>query len=36
MKSRSLDIYHQGAEHAAARGIILADTKFEFGMVENR
>lgn len=33
LKSRSLDIYQQGADHAATRGIILADTKFEFGMV---
>ncbi|MCL1587160.1 MAG: phosphoribosylaminoimidazolesuccinocarboxamide synthase [Actinomycetia bacterium] len=36
LKSRSLDIYRQGAEHAAERGIILADTKFEFGIVENQ
>jgi phosphoribosylaminoimidazole-succinocarboxamide synthase len=27
----SIDIYRRGAEHAAGRGIILADTKFEFG-----
>jgi phosphoribosylaminoimidazole-succinocarboxamide synthase len=27
----SIDIYKRGAEHAAQRGIILADTKFEFG-----
>ena len=27
----SIDIYNRGAEHAAERGIILADTKFEFG-----
>ncbi len=27
----SLEIYSRGAEHAAQRGIILADTKFEFG-----
>jgi phosphoribosylaminoimidazole-succinocarboxamide synthase len=27
----SIDIYRRGAEHAAERGIILADTKFEFG-----
>ncbi|HEY6777965.1 MAG TPA: phosphoribosylaminoimidazolesuccinocarboxamide synthase [Thermoleophilaceae bacterium] len=27
----SIDIYRRGAEHARARGIILADTKFEFG-----
>ncbi|MDQ3314289.1 MAG: phosphoribosylaminoimidazolesuccinocarboxamide synthase [Verrucomicrobiota bacterium] len=27
----SLRIYHAGRDHAAARGIIVADTKFEFG-----
>ncbi len=27
----SIALYSYGAEHAAARGIILADTKFEFG-----
>jgi len=27
----SIEIYEKGAEHAAERGIILADTKFEFG-----
>jgi phosphoribosylaminoimidazole-succinocarboxamide synthase len=27
----SIDIYQRAAEHAAERGIILADTKFEFG-----
>ena len=27
----SLEIYGRGADHAAERGIILADTKFEFG-----
>ncbi len=29
----SLQIYHAGREHAAARGIIVADTKFEFGLL---
>jgi phosphoribosylaminoimidazole-succinocarboxamide synthase len=33
LKARSLAIYAKGADHAAARGIILADTKFEFGRV---
>jgi phosphoribosylaminoimidazole-succinocarboxamide synthase len=33
LKSRSIDMYLAGAEYAADRGIILADTKFEFGMV---
>jgi phosphoribosylaminoimidazole-succinocarboxamide synthase len=27
----SIEVYLRGAEHAAQRGIILADTKFEFG-----
>ncbi|MCC5951076.1 MAG: phosphoribosylaminoimidazolesuccinocarboxamide synthase [Acidimicrobiia bacterium] len=29
----SIEIYRRGAELAATRGIIIADTKFEFGMV---
>ena len=28
----SLDIYHEGAAFALSRGIIIADTKFEFGV----
>lgn len=31
LRKRSIDIYQRGAEHAAARGVLLADTKFEFG-----
>ncbi len=31
----SLEIYRKGAETADARGIIIADTKFEFGLDEN-
>jgi len=31
LRSRSLDIYRRANEYAAARGVILADTKFEFG-----
>jgi phosphoribosylaminoimidazole-succinocarboxamide synthase len=31
LKRRSLAIYQAGADYAAERGIILADTKFEFG-----
>lgn len=34
LKARSLSIYLAGADFAAERGIILADTKFEFGMVD--
>ena len=33
LRTRSLEIYHAGAAYAAQRGIILADTKFEFGVV---
>jgi phosphoribosylaminoimidazole-succinocarboxamide synthase len=31
LRDRSLEVYRRGAEHAAARGIVLADTKFEWG-----
>ena len=31
LRQRSLDVYRQGAEYAAGRGIVIADTKFEFG-----
>ncbi len=31
LKRRSLEIYLGGAEYARSRGIIIADTKFEFG-----
>jgi phosphoribosylaminoimidazole-succinocarboxamide synthase len=30
----SLRLYEAGAAHAAARGLILADTKFEFGLID--
>ncbi len=33
LRRRSIDIYSRAAAHAAARGVILADTKFEFGFV---
>ncbi|MDX2117660.1 MAG: phosphoribosylaminoimidazolesuccinocarboxamide synthase [Planctomycetota bacterium] len=32
LRDLSLAIYHAAAEHALARGIIIADTKFEFGI----
>ena len=32
LRELSLELYAAGAEHAAAQGIILADTKFEFGL----
>jgi len=31
LRDKSLAVYAHGAEHAAARGIVLADTKFEWG-----
>lgn len=31
LRSKSLDVYSRGAAHAAARGIVVADTKFEWG-----
>jgi phosphoribosylaminoimidazole-succinocarboxamide synthase len=36
VKDLSLQIYSKGRDHAAERGIIVADTKFEFGKVENQ
>ena len=32
----TLRMYNEAAEYAASRGIIIADTKFEFGMVNGR
>ncbi len=32
LKRLSLEIYMKASDHAAARGIIIADTKFEFGL----
>jgi phosphoribosylaminoimidazole-succinocarboxamide synthase len=32
----SLALYEKGASMAAARGIIIADTKFEFGLIDGR
>jgi len=33
LKALTLEIYRRGVEHAATKGIIIADTKFEFGLV---
>jgi phosphoribosylaminoimidazole-succinocarboxamide synthase len=33
LRSRSLQIYNTACEHAASEGILIADTKFEFGKV---
>ena len=34
LRDRSLDIYRRGSEFALERGIIIADTKLEFGQVD--
>lgn len=36
LRRRSLDIYQRGAELAGQRGIIIADTKFEWGRVDGK
>jgi len=33
LRDTSLTLYRRAVEHAAARGIIIADTKFEFGLL---
>jgi phosphoribosylaminoimidazole-succinocarboxamide synthase len=35
LKDLSIALYNHGVERAKARGIILADTKFEFGLLED-
>jgi phosphoribosylaminoimidazole-succinocarboxamide synthase len=35
LRQRSLDIYRRAAEYARTRGIIIADTKFEWGRMPN-
>src|SRR2546423_2828450 len=35
VRDLSLKIYEAGREHAAKNGIIVADTKFEFGLLDN-
>ena len=32
LRERTLDLYHTAADYARERGIIIADTKFEFGL----
>src|SRR3954468_18206881 len=34
LRDTSIELYNRAAEHAASKGIILADTKFEFGRAE--
>jgi phosphoribosylaminoimidazole-succinocarboxamide synthase len=36
VKKLSLEIYSRGRDHAAAHGIMVADTKFEFGTIDGK
>jgi len=36
LRDRTLDLYRRASEHALERGLILADTKLEFGRLEGR
>jgi phosphoribosylaminoimidazole-succinocarboxamide synthase len=36
LRDISLKLYTEGAAYAAPRGVILADTKFEFGMIDGK
>jgi phosphoribosylaminoimidazole-succinocarboxamide synthase len=36
VRAISLDIYNRAADYAAPRGVIIADTKFEFGLLNNQ
>jgi phosphoribosylaminoimidazole-succinocarboxamide synthase len=36
LRDLTLALYDHGARHAEARGIILADTKFEFGLTDDQ
>lgn len=35
LRDRTLSLYSQAADYAATRGVIIADTKFEFGLLPN-
>ena len=36
LKNKSIQVYRKAADYAEKRGMIIADTKFEFGMLEDR
>ena len=36
LKRLSLELYSKASEYASSRGIIIADTKFEFGMIDGK
>ena len=35
LRAKTIEVYQKCAEYAATRGVIIADTKFEFGIDEN-
>lgn len=35
LRDKTLEVYNKCAEYAASKGVIIADTKFEFGLDEN-
>jgi phosphoribosylaminoimidazole-succinocarboxamide synthase len=35
-RDAALRLYQRGRDHAAARGIVIADTKFEFGLIDGK
>ncbi len=36
VRDKSMEVFRKGSAHAESKGIILADTKFEWGMVDNK
>ena len=36
LRDTSLELYHRAADYAASRGILIADTKFEFGLLDGK
>ena len=36
LRDASLEVYTRAADYAAGRGIIIADTKFEFGLIDGK
>jgi len=36
LRATSIELYRRAAEYAAGRGILIADTKFEFGMLDGQ
>jgi phosphoribosylaminoimidazole-succinocarboxamide synthase len=36
LRDKTLEIYNKAGEYASSRGIIIADTKFEFGKLDNK